>query len=204
VQITPTRKYLVFNKLDLLKFHGAFIEKLERKVSIFKQLEKGEIALKDLYNLERVKLHYKGYLPYDDVTAHAMKNGVVKAKFDKFAYDEIYRLSASYFKVLIKSLKKLIFFLGHELNMAKTQQALITNQQEENEYLKLIKDGNLKELFSQLANDEAYKNNPELLILSSKFNLLEKRNRIGLVAIDDYDRLISKILYSLIELVTQK
>lgn len=202
--IESIRTHLELNQLNLIKFYGEFIKQLEEKVLTFEQLDKGSVTFESLHNNEVVKLDYKGYLPYDEGVEVAMKNGELKAEFDEFSYNEIYRLTASKFKILTKSLKKLIFFLGHKLNLATTQQEKLNNQKEENKYIKLIKLGKIKTVFSELDKDKKYTLDLNYISLCARFHTLENDKKSNLIKREDYEHQRANIIYTLIILVQEE
>mgnify|MGYP000282308330 CR=1 FL=1 len=194
--------YIRENRLDLYGLYDYFIEQLEERRERFENLQKGELKLEDLIEEGIILLNYIGYLPLSqhyDLIWLGIKGEPSKSDFDENSFDNLYQITKNYFEVMIQGLTKLILFLKHELNLSITQKQQLKNQKGKNEFIKLLKVGEIEQLFIELDSTEEYQNDEEIILLSARYFTLEKDKNRGIINRDDYNIQSAKLVSSLIK-----
>jgi len=196
--IEKIQYYVQKEQLALFMFYKTFIQELESRKLIFEQFSEGKLTILDLVNEGKIELNYSGY---NMVDLMQRPEDIHKAEFDEFSYDEIFKQAKPFISKIIRYLKKLILYLGHELNLSNNQKGQIEKKGRDNELIELIEKSKIEELFQKLKSLEEYRNKKEVILLSARYFNLEKDYGKGIMRRDEYNIQRNKICDSLINLV---
>ena len=198
--------YIKENRLDLFGFYKYFIVRIQRAIDNFSNLRNGNIKFEDLINQKIITLKYLGYLPFHE-HFHLHQLGIngkpLEAEFDEKAFDEIYKLTKSYFDVIIKELTRLILFIKHELNLSIINRQQLESHKGKEVFINLIKKGEIEKLFTEFGTIEEYKYDEDVIQLSARYFKLENDKNKDIISRDEYNIQSSKLISSLIKVISK-
>ncbi len=197
--------YIKENRLDLYGFYDYFLDCLEGNNSKLEGLQSGEVKMVELINNGLVKPIYIGYLPehYHLLYGLGINGKPKKAEHEKDSYDELYRISSSYLDIIVQEIARLIWFLKHEVNLSLLNQQQLKNQKGKDEFLNLIKEGKIGQLFKELDSTEEFRYDEEIIQLSARFYSLENDKNKDIINRDEYNIQSTKLISSLIKAIVK-
>jgi len=200
--------YINNHRIELSPFLESFVDKISQRIKLFTDLRDKKIGLENLVNSEEFFLKYLGYTqPQDNEIEYEMfrnlgayKESTEPAEFNEFAYDQIQDLLKYFLQNAITKLNKLVLFIKHEINILNTQRTKFENSENNNEYIQMIADGDIKKVIKKLLK-EKHKSSIYIIQLSCRYNSLEKDKIQNIISTQDYVIQRNKISTDLITLL---
>lgn len=197
-------EYIKENRLDLYGFYGYFLECLEKNKSRIEELQSGKLKMKGLIEEGLIQPIYTGYLPLKDhyhLYQLGIKDSPKEAEHNKDSFDELHRISRYYLGIIGQELTRLILFLKHEVNLSLNYEQQLKNQKGKDEYLNLIKEGKIEQLFKELDSTKEYRYDEEIMQLSARYHTLENDKNKDVINRDEYNIQSAKLISSLIKAI---
>lgn len=196
--------YIKENKLDLYSFFDFFIERLEENKLRLEKLQLGNLKIHELIKEGIIEPNYYGYLPlrdHDNLYILGIMGAPAKTEHDQNSFDELHRILSYYLDIIILELTRIVLFLKHELNLAIIQKQQLKNQKGKDEFLNLIKEGRIQQLFMELDSTEEYRYDEEVILLSARYYSIENDKNQNVINRDEYNIQSAKLISSLIKAI---